>query len=55
MSITVQAPSVDFNQTLGLCGMFDGNPDNDFHDARGETMNMIMKYRQANEFVEQWR
>ncbi|XP_022112071.1 von Willebrand factor D and EGF domain-containing protein-like [Acanthaster planci] len=55
MSITVQAPSVDFNQTLGLCGTFDGNPDNDFHDTLGETMNMVMKHRQANEFVEQWR
>ncbi|XP_038048782.1 von Willebrand factor D and EGF domain-containing protein-like isoform X2 [Patiria miniata] len=55
MSITVQAPSVDFNQTLGLCGMFDGNPDNDFHDAQGEPMNIIMKNKQANEFVEQWR
>ena len=55
MSITVQAPSVDFNHTVGLCGTFDGNADNEFHNIRGETMNIAMKHKQANEFVEQWR
>ena len=55
MSITVQAPSVDFNNTAGLCGTFDGDPDNDFHDTELVNVELALKYGQANEFVEMWR
>ncbi|XP_072181253.1 von Willebrand factor D and EGF domain-containing protein-like [Diadema setosum] len=55
MSITVQAPSLDFNRTVGLCGTFDGNPDNEFHDQTGRSFAMAMRYGQVNEFVEIWR
>ncbi|XP_041472580.1 von Willebrand factor D and EGF domain-containing protein-like isoform X1 [Lytechinus variegatus] len=55
MSITVQAPSLDFNRTVGLCGTFDGNPDNEFHDKQGRDLDLAMRYGQANEFVELWR
>uniref|UniRef100_A0ABM0LW49 von Willebrand factor D and EGF domain-containing protein-like n=1 Tax=Saccoglossus kowalevskii TaxID=10224 RepID=A0ABM0LW49_SACKO len=55
ISITIQAPSVDFNHTIGLCGLFDGNPNNDFHDRNMNILNIPLKKGQANEFVEQWR
>lgn len=55
MSITVQAPSLDFNRTVGLCGTFDGNQDNEFHDKQGRNLALAMRYGQANEFVELWR
>nr|XP_054758979.1 von Willebrand factor D and EGF domain-containing protein-like [Lytechinus pictus] len=55
MSITVQAPSLDFNRTVGLCGTFDGNPDNEFHDKQGRDLDLAMRFGQANEFVELWR
>ena len=55
MSITIQAPSIDYNNTAGLCGTFDGDPDNDFHDQRQSSLGLAMKHGQANEFVEMWR
>lgn len=55
MSITVQAPSVDFNNTAGLCGTFDGDPYNDFHDRNLVDMGLSLTHGQVNEFVETWR
>ena len=55
MSITVQAPSIDYNNTVGLCGTFDGNPYNDFHDKSQMDLGLALKHGQANEFVEMWR
>ncbi|MEE6466467.1 hypothetical protein FKM82_006964 [Ascaphus truei] len=53
MSLTLRAPSSDFKNTLGLCGTFDGNANNDFHDTKGvqleETLNNHLN------FINQWK
>nr|XP_020855723.1 LOW QUALITY PROTEIN: von Willebrand factor D and EGF domain-containing protein [Phascolarctos cinereus] len=35
MSLTIQSPSSDYKNTRGLCGTFDEDPENDFHDKHG--------------------
>ncbi|XP_071941903.1 von Willebrand factor D and EGF domain-containing protein-like isoform X2 [Antedon mediterranea] len=55
MSISVQVPSSDFNHTRGLCGAYDGDPNNDYHFTEKTKMDIEMEHGQANEFVEQWR
>ncbi|KAM4705152.1 von Willebrand factor D and EGF domain-containing protein [Rhinophrynus dorsalis] len=53
MSLTLRAPSSDFKNTLGLCGTFDGNANNDFHDTKGvqleDTSNIELN------FINQWK
>ncbi|GAB1290562.1 von Willebrand factor D and EGF domain-containing protein [Apodemus speciosus] len=53
MSITLRVPSSDYRSTLGLCGTFDENPENDFHDKNGISIdhgvdNYIV-------FINEWR
>ncbi|XP_066485231.1 von Willebrand factor D and EGF domain-containing protein [Tiliqua scincoides] len=53
MSLTLRASSSDYKHTLGLCGTFDGNEENDFHDADG-----IEIARGADaylSFINEWR
>ena len=39
----------------GLCGIFDGDKTNDFHDRDGRIMDLKMYYGQIDRFPEQWR
>ncbi|KAJ7405322.1 von Willebrand factor D and EGF domain-containing protein isoform X5 [Willisornis vidua] len=53
MSITLRAPSSDFRHTVGLCGTFDGNAENDYHTASGVEIpnhaNILFT------FIKEWR
>ena len=39
----------------GLCGIFDGDKTNDFHDKEGRILDVRMNYGQVNKFAEEWR
>ncbi|KAJ3597717.1 hypothetical protein NHX12_001234 [Muraenolepis orangiensis] len=49
MSLTVRAPGSDRNHTVGLCGSFDGRPDNDLHSAAGNVLGDL------HAFISEWR
>nr|XP_020471247.1 von Willebrand factor D and EGF domain-containing protein isoform X2 [Monopterus albus] len=49
MSLTLRAPSSDRSHTEGLCGTYDGQPDNDFHSAGGVTVEDL------HAFISEWR
>ncbi|CAL8288019.1 unnamed protein product [Merluccius merluccius] len=49
MSLTVRAPGSDRNHTAGLCGSFDGQPNNDLHSAGGDVMGDLQA------FISEWR
>ncbi|XP_041798658.1 von Willebrand factor D and EGF domain-containing protein [Chelmon rostratus] len=49
MSLTLRAPSSDRSHTEGLCGTYDGQPDNDFHSAGGATL------EDQHAFISEWR
>ncbi|KAG8443077.1 hypothetical protein GDO86_011773 [Hymenochirus boettgeri] len=53
MSLTLRAPSSDFNNTLGLCGIFNGNPDNDFHNKEGNILEGTLNTHQH--FINEWK
>ncbi|KAL6034535.1 hypothetical protein STEG23_034675, partial [Scotinomys teguina] len=53
MSITLRAPSLDYRNTLGLCGTFDENPENDFHDKNGIKIDHDVNNYIA--FINEWR
>ncbi|XP_074539724.1 von Willebrand factor D and EGF domain-containing protein [Halichoeres trimaculatus] len=38
MSLTLRAPGSDWSHTEGLCGTYDGQPDNDFQSAGGAVL-----------------
>ncbi|KAM9852042.1 von Willebrand factor D and EGF domain-containing protein [Aulostomus maculatus] len=49
MSLTLRAPSSDWSHTEGLCGTYDGQPDNDFHSAGGAALEDLQH------FISEWR
>uniref|UniRef100_A0A3Q3BCJ2 von Willebrand factor D and EGF domains n=1 Tax=Kryptolebias marmoratus TaxID=37003 RepID=A0A3Q3BCJ2_KRYMA len=49
MSLTLRAPASDRNHTQGLCGTFDGRPDNDLHSAGGARLEKLQA------FISEWR
>lgn len=51
MSLSVRAPSIDYANTRGLCGTFDRNGNNDYHDRDGGTFGPEELHR----FIEHWR
>ena len=53
MSLTVRAPSSDYGSTLGLCGTFDENPENDFHDRSG--IKIDQTFNNCVAFINEWR
>uniref|UniRef100_A0A8C9A4P6 von Willebrand factor D and EGF domains n=1 Tax=Prolemur simus TaxID=1328070 RepID=A0A8C9A4P6_PROSS len=53
MSLTIRAPSSDYRNTLGLCGTFDENPENDFHDKNG--IKIDKNFNNCLAFINEWR
>ncbi|XP_062957123.1 von Willebrand factor D and EGF domain-containing protein [Cynocephalus volans] len=53
MSLTIRAPSLDYRNTLGLCGTFDENPENDFHDKNG--IKIDENFNNYVAFINEWR
>ncbi|XP_061771484.1 von Willebrand factor D and EGF domain-containing protein isoform X1 [Nerophis ophidion] len=49
MSLTLRAPGSDRGHTTGLCGTYDGDPDNDFHSLAGSTLEDLQA------FISDWR
>lgn len=56
MSISLLTPPTDLGFSRGLCGFYDSDMDNDFHDAQGKVMAKSASDRlTALEFVQIWR
>ncbi|OXB57367.1 hypothetical protein ASZ78_016484 [Callipepla squamata] len=53
MSITLRAPSSDYRNTMGLCGTFDGNAENDYHTANG--VEIPNNSDAPFSFIKEWR
>ncbi|XP_078297984.1 von Willebrand factor D and EGF domain-containing protein isoform X5 [Panthera onca] len=53
MSLTIRAPSLDYRNTLGLCGTFDENPENDFHNKNGTKISST--FNDCVAFINEWR
>uniref|UniRef100_A0A7N6BSJ4 Uncharacterized protein n=1 Tax=Anabas testudineus TaxID=64144 RepID=A0A7N6BSJ4_ANATE len=51
MSLSIQAPSVDYSNTQGLCGTFDRNGNNDFLGSAGVSYGPT----DLHSFIEDWR
>ncbi|XP_066270867.1 von Willebrand factor D and EGF domain-containing protein-like [Branchiostoma lanceolatum] len=54
MRITISAPGIDFGHTEGLCGTFDGNPNNDLMMPDGRLINYQTWPNWERELSEGW-
>ncbi|XP_072108082.1 von Willebrand factor D and EGF domain-containing protein [Mobula birostris] len=53
MSLTLRAPSIDFQSTKGLCGTFDGDMNNDFQNS--DEPFVQEEIENLDVFIESWR
>lgn len=51
MSLSVRGPGLDYTKTRGLCGTFDRDSSNDFHDCHGGALDPA----DVHGFIEHWR
>lgn len=51
MSLAVRGPGLDYAKTRGLCGTFDRNSSNDFHDRHGGALDPT----DVRAFIQHWR
>ena len=50
-SARIEIPLEYWNATCGLCGVFDGNPDNDFQAPDGELVRVTLLYHVENQII----
>ncbi|KAK7507217.1 hypothetical protein BaRGS_00001152, partial [Batillaria attramentaria] len=55
MSLSLIVPATDLNFSRGLCGFYDNDLDNDFHDPQGKVVRGASDRLISLEFVEMWR
>ena len=55
MSISLLVPATDRGFSRGLCGFYDQDMDNDFHDAQGKVVKAANERLAVLEFVQTWR
>ena len=53
--IYVQVTSDDYQETLGLCGTFDQNKDNDMVDKNGKKFSLGPKLIASKDFIDSWK
>ena len=54
-NIYVQVPSDDYQKTLGLCGTFDKNKDNDMVDKNGKKFGLGPELIASEDFSDSWK
>uniref|UniRef100_A0A8C4Q2L3 von Willebrand factor D and EGF domains n=2 Tax=Eptatretus burgeri TaxID=7764 RepID=A0A8C4Q2L3_EPTBU len=55
MTVMVHIPGSSFNGTRGLCGTFDGDSSNDYHDQEDLLLPIPASSTNPSEFIEIWR
>ncbi|XP_077864575.1 von Willebrand factor D and EGF domain-containing protein-like [Saccoglossus kowalevskii] len=55
MNVQLVVPSDDIEHTLGLCGIFDGYPSNDYTMISGERLDYAVVGRRPDEFCFSWK
>ena len=55
LSLALYVSGLEYNNTRGLCGIFDHEPRNDFHDTAGVKVTGSDHNQILKEFIEIWR